>query len=155
MFEKGNKAWQLRSKHGRDALFSSAELLWGAACEYFEWCENNPLIEIKGFAFQGIVTKEEFPKMRAMTIDQLQFYLGVSDSYWRNFRLSATAQQSDFLTVINDIEQVIRTQKFQGAAADLLNPNIIARDLGLKEHTDHSGEIATPTTVTFKKFENG
>ena len=30
-------------------------------------------------------------------------------------------------------ESVIRSQKFAGAAADLLNANIIARDLGLAE----------------------
>ena len=37
-------------------------------------------------------------------------------------------------------ESVIRSQKFAGAAADLLNANIIARDLGLadKNQVDHT-----------------
>ena len=39
---KGNKFWMLRSKHGRDKLFATPELLWEAACEYFQWCDENP-----------------------------------------------------------------------------------------------------------------
>ena len=39
----------------------------------------------------------------------------------------------DFIQVITRIEKTIREQKFTGAAATLLNPNIIARDLGLKD----------------------
>ena len=45
--------------------------------------------------------------------------------------------------VIEKIESIIRSQKFEGAAADLLNANIIARDLGLKDssETTHNGSI--------------
>lgn len=39
---KNNQFWKLRSKHGRDTLFSSPEFLWSAACEYFDWCDENP-----------------------------------------------------------------------------------------------------------------
>ena len=39
---KNNQFWKLRNKHGRDTLFSSPELLWSAACEYFDWCDENP-----------------------------------------------------------------------------------------------------------------
>ena len=123
---KGNSFWKLRSKHGRDKLFSSPDLLWDAACEYFQWVEENPLLEEKGFAFQGIVTKEKFSKMRAMTMSQLCFYLNCDESYFRVFKSTATKSDKDFLTVIHDIEQTIYNQKFQGASADLLNANIIA-----------------------------
>lgn len=37
----GNQFWKLRSKHGRDTLFSTPEKLWEAACEYFEWATDN------------------------------------------------------------------------------------------------------------------
>ena len=36
--------WMLRSKHGRDKLFATPELLWDAACEYFQWCDENPWV---------------------------------------------------------------------------------------------------------------
>jgi hypothetical protein len=155
----GNQFWKLRSKHGRDKLFETPDLLWQAACEYFEWCENNPLYETRGFAYQGIVTKEEFPKMRAMTLSQLCFYLHCSDSYFRTFKslLSQKKEteldqdEKDFLTVIHEIETIIYNQKFQGASADLLNANIIARDLGLSEKTDGTLKVdGVITSITTK-----
>lgn len=133
----------LRSKHGRDKLFATPDLLWEAACEYFEWCENNPLYEEKGFAFQGVVTKEKFAKMRAMTMSQLCFYLNCNEAYFRTFKSQLPEGEKDFNTIIEQIEKTIYNQKFQGAAADLLNANIIARDLGLidKKEFDHRGSI--------------
>jgi hypothetical protein len=130
---KGNQFWKLRSKHGRDKLFATPALLWEAACSYFQWCEDNPLYEVKGFAFQGTVTKENFPKMRAMTLSGLCFYLHCNEAYFRTFKAQLPEGEEDFNTVIKEIETVIYNQKFQGAAADLLNANIIARDLGLSD----------------------
>lgn len=132
----GNKFWKLRSKHGRDKLFKTPKLLWEAACEYFEWCETNPLYETKAFAFQGMVTTETLPVMRAMTLSQLCFYLGCNEAYFRTFKAQLKPKDKDFNTVIEDIEQTIYNQKFQGAAGDLLNANIIARDLGLADRSD-------------------
>ena len=137
----GNQFWKLRSKHGRDKLFESPQLLWEASCEYFEWCESNPLYETKAFAFQGIVTTEELPKMRAMTMSQLCFYLNCNEAYFRTFKAQLPDGEVDFNTVIKDIEQIVFNQKFQGAAADLLNSNIIARDLGLADRQETSVAI--------------
>jgi hypothetical protein len=133
---KGNQFWKLRAKHGRDKLFATPELLWEAACEYFEWCEQNPLMETKAFAYQGEITTAELPKMRAMTLSQLCFYLGCNEAYFRTFKSQLPENEKDFNTVIKEIETIIYNQKFQGAAADLLNANIIARDLGLADRSD-------------------
>ena len=149
---KGNKFWMLRSKHGRDKLFKTPALLWEAACEYFEWCENNPLYEMRGFSFQGKVTKENFPKMRAMTLSQLCFYLNCSDSYFRHFKSTLKEKDKDFITVIEEIENIIYNQKFQGAAADLLDSNIIARDLGLKEQSENTNKNTIEYVNVSKQF---
>lgn len=135
---KGNQFWKQRSKHGRDKLFASSEALWEACCEYFEWVEKNPLWEAKAFAFQGAVTIEQLPKMRAMTLDGITLFLDVDRSTWNAWR-----EQEDFSEVIARADRVIREQKFSGAAADLLNPNIIARDLGLvdKASTEHTVKV--------------
>lgn len=137
---KGNQFWKARSKHGRDKLFASADALWEACQEYFEWVDANPLMEEKGFAFQGVVTKESFNKMRAMTLDGLYIFLDIDESTWRDWR-----EQEDFSRITTTVEKIIRTQKLTGAAADLLNPNIIARELGLRDAQDvkHSGLIRT------------
>lgn len=136
----GNQFWRLRSKHGRDKLFATPELLWNAACEYFKWCESHPLYEMKAFAYQGIIVTKKMPKMRAMTLSQLCFYLNANEAYFRQFKAQLPEGEKDFSTIIADIERVIYDQKFQGAAADLLNANIIARDLGLKEHSEFTGK---------------
>ena len=145
---KGNQFWKLRSKHGCDKLFKTPELLWEAACEYFEWCEENPLHETKAFAYQGVISTEVLPKMRAMTLSQLCFYLGVNETYFRTFKSQLPKDEKDFNSVIKDIENIIYNQKFQGASADLLNANIIARDLGLADKSDiTSGGEKIQTTI--------
>lgn len=132
-----NEFWKFRSKHGRDRLFETADLLWEEACKYFQWTIDNPLYETKGFAFQGFITKEEFPLMRAMTLDGLCFYLNCSRSWWHLFKGNLVPGfDDDFILVMEAIEKVVYRQKFEGAAAGLLNTNIIARDLGLTDKTE-------------------
>lgn len=152
----GNQFWRLRSKHGRDKLFETPELLWEAACEYFNWCQNNPLQEQKAFAFQGVITKTSLTKMRAMTMSQLCFYLNCNEAYFRNFKLQLPEGETGFNAVIRDIEQVVYNQKFQGAAAGLLDANIIARDLGLKDksETELSGSISTDNAHSIKNIND-
>ncbi len=132
--EPKEKFWMRRSKHGRDKIFSTPEILWDAACEYFQWVDENPLQEEKLFAFQGVTTKDTINKIRAMTIDGLCLFLGVGKTTWKDYKNREGYE--DFSTVIEEIENVIRSQKFAGAAADLLNANIIARDLGLRDKSD-------------------
>lgn len=139
---KGNRFWEARTTHGRKKKFNSASL-WKGCLEYFDWVEKNPLIEIRGFAFQGKVTKEEFPKMRAMTIGGLCIFLDIDQSTWGDYR-----GQKDFSLVITRTEEIIRTQKFAGAAAELLNPNIIARDLGLSDKKELTGAGGGPIHTT-------
>lgn len=137
-FKQGNQFWKARSKHGKDKLFETPESLWDAACEYFQWCEDNPLYEAKIFSFQGVQTMEQLPKMRAMTLSGLCLFLKCNESYFRSFKIQERENKADYITVIEDIENTIYNQKFSGAAADLLNANIISRELGLadKKETD-------------------
>lgn len=134
----GNQFWKLRSKHGRDALFTEPDKMWEAACDYFKWCQDNPLYEID---FRGKDSNEvEIPKMRAMTMHGLTLYMHVNTVYFNDFesRLRKRDDQKarDFAEVITRIRETIYMQKFEGAAAGFLNPNIIARDLGLKDNQD-------------------
>jgi hypothetical protein len=137
---KGNQFWKVRATHGREKAFSSAELLWESCQEYFQWVEDNPLWENKVSQFQGGVVDMPVAKMRAMTKAGLCFFLGVDETTFNRYK---DCGDNDFRRVVHEAEQVIYQQKFAGAAADLLNANIIARDLGLsdKTQTEHSGSI--------------
>lgn len=137
---QGNQFWKARSKHGRDKIFASAALLWEACEEYFQWVEDNPLWENRVAQFQGSVVDMPVAKMRAMTISGLCLFLDIDQSTWAAWR-----SVDDFSAIVTRVEEVIRTQKFAGAAADLLNPNIIARDLGLSDKQ----------TVTHKVTDDG
>lgn len=72
--------------------------------------------------------------MRAMTIGGLCLFLDIAPDTWFRY-----AKMEGFSDVTREIEEAIRLQKFAGAAAELLNPNIIARDLGLADKREHSG----------------
>ena len=130
-FLPGNQFWKARTSVGRPRLFESDEALWEACCEYFQWVDENPLHEMKAFSYQGEVVQEPVAKMRAMTIDGLCLFLDIAVSTWYEWR-----SVDDFSEVVAKAESVIRSQKFAGAAADLLNANIIARDLGLTDKTE-------------------
>lgn len=158
---KGNEFWKLRSKHGRDKLFATPDLLWDAACEYFQWCTDNPWMKMeqnKGKTSMKVTLTNDdvdldtiqpntlvgLPTARPFTISGLCLYLDCSSSYFRTFKYERSEKKKeelteldkDFLTVITRIEETIYTQKFEGAAVGAYNPNIIARDLGLVDKKD-------------------
>ena len=135
---KGNQFWKLRSKHGRDKLFESPELLWESACEYFEWCDENPFIQID---FKGKdADKVEIPRMRPYTWGGLEVYLEIESL--RNYKTQEGYE--DFLQVITRIEKIIYDQKFSGAASGFFNANIISRDLGLADKKEIEAKIEQP-----------
>ena len=156
----------LRSKHGRDKLFSTPELLWDAACEYFQWCDDNPWttrkatqknVPVKVRRGKKTVTEMQqqteqqvSPVSRPYTLSGLCLYLDASTGWWRRFRYDCEEKNDkDFLTVIARIEEVIETQQFEGACVGAFNANIIARKLGLadKQEVDH-----TTNGKEFKSF---
>ena len=144
---KGNQFWKLRSKHGRDKLFTTPELLWETACEYFEWIDENPLIQID---YRGKdADKVELPHTRPYTIQGLCLYLDCNTAYFRQFEASLKDKDDDisnnFSTIITRINETIYKQKFEGAACGFYNANIIARDLGLSDKKDLTSSDGTMT----------
>lgn len=140
---KGNQFWKARSSHGRKPLFESPEVLHAACLEYFGWVEANPLWETKVFHYQGEITKTEVPKMRAMTVAGLCLFLDIDRTTWLDY-----SSKEDFSKVCSAIDEAIRQQKFEGAAAEFLNANIIARDLGLRDGQEHTGAGGGPIRTT-------
>lgn len=132
--QKGNKFWQLRSKHGRDKLFADPALLWEAACEYFTWCDNHPWVK-KDFISSGPMAGKivDLETTRPYTIDGFLLYIDASTSWWGDWK---KAPPEGFSEVITRIDRTIYRQKFEGAAVGAFNANIIARDLGLVDKTD-------------------
>lgn len=126
---KGNQFWKQRSKHGRDTLFKTPELMWEAACQYFEWCDNNPIIEHKVSFYNGEQVDGELKHQRVYTLSGLCLFMGATVSYFRQFN----PDNKDFSPVLENIRDAINTQKFEGASSGIFNANLIARDLGLSD----------------------
>lgn len=147
----------MRSKHGRDKIFTTPDKMLEAAYEYFSWCDNNPLNEID---FRGSKIQEvKLPKMRAYTMHGLTCFLHVNTVYFNQFELSLKGKEDElsqeFSKVITHVREIIYNQKFTGAAAGFLNPNIIARDLGLSDKNEirfpEGLEITSITTKVIRK----
>jgi hypothetical protein len=150
---KGNQFWKLRSEHGREKLFESADLLWEAAQQYFNWCDGHPWYKVEA-ARQGRPMKDEdgnlkepdkllkVPNVIPYTLSGLTLYLDASERYWSSFRSNIRKTlddnindtlSEDFLRVIERIETIIKTQKLTGAAVGVFNANIISRELGMAD----------------------
>lgn len=140
--EKGNKYWEFRNKHGKDPDYNP-DALWDEAVKYFQWVEENPLWESVLVA-KGIKIKDDdgiektvystaMPKMRAMTLKAFHLFADISNTTWINYK-----KKKDYITITTRIDNIIYSQKFEGASATLLNPNIIARELGLGEKIENT-----------------
>lgn len=126
--------------------FTPAELQEQAIL-YFNWCNDNPLYETDLRTADGCVVETPVAKVRAFTKRGFQLWLGMSRNNWTDY-----ANDPDYADIIDLIENVIYTQKFENAAAGLLNSTIIARDLNLSESVDHKstdGSMTPQTRLTF------
>lgn len=134
----GNQYYLLRSKDGREKTYSPKELLQKAN-EYFQWCLENPFEEEQLFHYRGTITKGTVSKMRAFSLDGFCNFAEIVVNTFKNYE-----KREDYLTVTTRIRQIIDGQQFEGAASGFLNPNIIARKLGLSEKTESRVSIEQP-----------
>lgn len=145
---KGNKFWQARSRHGRKPKWEDPNELWEACEEYFEWVEGNPLKASELVKYQGRYKTAKVAKMRPMTVGALCIFLGVTQETWCQYR-----SRQGFSEVVTRVDEIIREQKFAGAAAGLLETNIIARDLGLIDKTEQKHGVSDDLKEMFDRID--
>jgi hypothetical protein len=132
---KGNKFWKLRSKHGRDKIFSSPDIFLESAYEYFEYCDNNPWLHnevVKTGKEAGKILP--VPTQRPYTIEALCRFLHITHQTFRTYETDENYK--DFFTVFTHVREVIENNQFEGATVGAFNANIIARKLGLTDKKD-------------------
>lgn len=150
-FAAGNRFWEARSSAGPNPKFANPDDLWTACVEYFNWVADNPLYADQLVTFQGQATHEPVAKMRAMTIGGLCLFLDIDETTWRDWKVS----RPDLSPIITRVEAVIYQQKFSGAAADLLNANIISRHLGLADKSELTGKGGGPLSIVVQPIPSG
>lgn len=151
----GNEYYKLRSKDGRDKIFKTPKALIDACNAYFDFCLSTPMLEAQIVKGNQVDTTEtpskdengkaikikskktmpyavvELPKMRPFTLEGLCNYIDISLNGFKAYEA-----REDFMIVTSRIRQIIDSQQFEGAAAGFLNPNIIARKLGLTDKSE-------------------
>lgn len=137
--------WTRRTPFSGGAkAYSSPEELWDAACEAFNWLHAHPLREQVLFHNKGEVIKTFQTKMRPFTWGNVSMLMGMTENGLKRYR-----EVPMFAEVMEVIETVMNTQKFEGAASGLLNANIISRDLGLIDKQ----QVDSKTTVVIEGDE--
>lgn len=142
---KGNDWWNLRAKHGRDKLFATPQLMWDAACEYFQHCLDNPDERGEIVKYEGSASVETIETRRAFTWERLCLYLDCSTAYFRVFRNTTT--DKGFLTVIEKIDDTIRSQQYEGVLSGHYPGQIVSQYIGLVSRTDVTSKDDKVTTV--------
>jgi hypothetical protein len=146
---------KLRRQKGRKIYLTAEEFL-SDAIEYFEWARDNPLEEEKLFAHQGEVTRAVVDKPRPFTKQALALYLGVPVSRFDCYKSRTGSDSEPWREVMEIIEQVIYTQKFENAVAGLMNAGIITRDLGLTDKQEIGGiKDAPPVAFNIVPIASG
>ena len=128
-FKPGHQLWKRRLIDGKPRLYETPEQLINACCEYFQWVEDNPLLGEIQCSFEGVFTHDKTPKIRAMTQKALALHIGVSFKTWQNYG----HKDHELSEVCEWANNVIFTQKYEGAAAGFFNSNLVIRDLGIND----------------------
>lgn len=131
----------LKARHA--PLFPTVQEFLNAAADYFVWVEAHPLLEEKVFQFQGAIVRGDQAKARPFTKTGLAQHLNISTRRLQGLR----KRGEDWEEACDRIDDIMYTQKFENAAAGLMNATIIARDLGLADKQEVKADVtAAPAT---------
>ena len=146
---RGHKLWKLRKTHGRKKKYETAEDLWTAACKYFQWCENNPVYETH-LLKQGLESVTgEVEKPRPYTKQGLCIHIGIC---WTTYFLYE--KDEALKEVTETINNIIFDQKFSYAAIGVFNHALIARDLGMVDKQELSGDPDKPLLAASSRLKD-
>jgi len=111
------------------------EILYDLFKQFKKWIVKNPIIEKVVHNKTGEIIDLE--KQRPMTWERFDCFvndLGIIQDL-EDYRQNTDGRYEDFKGVVSRIRKEMYSNKFEGAAVNIFNSNIIARDLGLKDHS--------------------
>lgn len=132
----GNQFWRKAKNPGRKRAFKNPEVLQDAAYAYFDWVDHNPIEDYKLVQENGQYVNKIVLKKRPYTLTGMCIHIDIHMDTWSAYR-----QREEFSEVIARIEDIVRTQKFEGAAAGIFSHHIIARDLGLVDKSESQHRV--------------
>lgn len=153
--KQGREYWEGRKKLGRPKKIKTPAKLWELACEYFISADENPVLKqelIKGGELAGM--KKNIEIMCPYTWEGLSDYLfekGIIDNI-KDYKSNRDGRYDEFVPIIRTIGQVIYKRNFNGAAAQVLSTNLIARQLGLAEKVISESDVNVTQEVDYSKL---
>lgn len=126
-FHKGNQVWRLRKKNGSVTKYQPGELL-DKFEEYVDYCLRNPLQELQLVKFKEHYEEADVAKMRAMSVKGFCTFAGISESTFNYYK-----RKLDLAEEAELIQLYCENAQYEGAAAGLLQHQIVARMIGLAD----------------------
>ena len=132
--------------------YYSPDELWLAACEYFEWAKQDPIIKkdfIKSGDYAG--QKVDIELDRPFSLEALCIHINISFQTFLNYERD---QKQTYFDVITRIREIINVNNFDGGMVGIFNQNIVIRKLGLTEKIENENKnIAVElTSDDIKKY---
>ena len=138
-FTPEEQFWRTSPEKGPTPKFATPEALREAAVQAFQHYEDHPHREEVLFHHKGQVVRTFKRVMRPYTFRGVALRMGTTTATLTNYR-----PVPGYSEVLDWMEEVIYTQKFEGAAGNMMNANFLARDLGLADKSELSGPNGGP-----------
>jgi hypothetical protein len=118
--------------------------LWEKAEEYFRWNRAHPLEEEKAYSTGKSVIVS---KMRALTMAGFRAFAGMSQP-----EFEAYSKSPDYKASMSRIKDVMYAQKFEAAAAGILETPVITRELN---RYDQEAAVQASKGITIQVTDDG
>jgi phage terminase small subunit len=132
---------------GKPRQFGTPEELWAACAEYFAWIEDNPVYDIRVEVRAGKEQHVKTPRPRIPTEGSLVIFVGCTMEDWERW-----SEDPVFSYVVEAARAVITEIKMSYAATSVMNPNFVARDLGLADNINNPDGNMRPPSIDFSKL---
>lgn len=139
-----NQLWKKMNDFSNRIVIDTPEDIWKRACEYFSWCDDNP-ITWKTTVMSGnkAGNKVENESPQPYGIRAFCLYSGITESYMQSIRQSKSTE-SPYYIVISKILSIIYVQNMNYATTGVFNPVFTAKLLsigGTEEDTRPSAKV--------------
>lgn len=153
---EGNFKALYNKKYGDIAMVAinrkyTPEEVFNFAVRYFSWAESEAIKAIETAAYQGVVSESLVHKPRVFTLNGLALFMGVNINRFARWRTEA-----GYSDVMAFVDSVIHEQKYQLAAANIINAGFVGKEIGIDKATEvnvQNNVSAGASSVTPDEFK--
>lgn len=129
---KNHPLWPSKEKFRKPKIFETPEDLLSTAIQYFQWCDQNPLVKkdfVRGGESAGTIVDLE--TYRPYLIEGLCNFAGITVQTFDNY--SKKKEYENYFEVCRVIRDTIFRQNLEGGLVGGFNAMLVARKLGIQD----------------------